>query len=276
MLRYKGWDMVRPSKAPTEVELKFLLLPGERLAVSRDPLLADATETDLSSVFYDTPDRALRKHGITLRVRHVQGRFVQTVKREAGSDLSDRGEWETEIGGPEPDRAAFAGTPAGDILGAKGADTLTRLFSTEVGRTSRIAKEGSDLVEVSLDHGEIVAGAQRQPIDELELELKGGDASGLFALARRFAGDTILQLSFESKAERGEFLEFAKEILDQMPGRVHVGTDDIVEIGGEVGIGGSLEGPDPVRLEPIGGPDALHRAQRELCGKLGDGMRKAA
>ncbi len=134
--------MVRPSKAPTEVELTFLLLPGERLAVSRDPLLADATETDMSSVYYDTPDWALRKHGITLRVRHVQGRFVQTVKREAESNLFDRGEWETEIGGPEPDRAAFPGTPAGDILGAKGPDTLTRLFSTEVGRTSRIAKEG--------------------------------------------------------------------------------------------------------------------------------------
>jgi triphosphatase len=74
--------MVRPSKAPTEVELMFLLLPGERLAVSRDPLLAGVTETDLSSVYYNTPGRALRKHGITLRVRQVQGRFLQTVKRE--------------------------------------------------------------------------------------------------------------------------------------------------------------------------------------------------
>jgi len=45
-------------------------------------------------------------------------------------------------------------------------------------------KEGSDRVEVSLDHGEIVAGALRQPIDELELELKGGAADGLFAVAR--------------------------------------------------------------------------------------------
>jgi triphosphatase len=226
-LRYKESDMARPSKAPTEVELKFLLLPGERLAVSRDPLLADATETNLSSVYYDTPDRALRKRCITLRVRHEQGRFVQTVKREAGSNLFDRREWETEIGRPEPDRAAFAGTPAGDILGAKGADTLTRLFSTEVGRTSRIAKEGSDLIEVSLDHGEIVAGAQRQPIDELELELKGGDASGLFALARRFAGDAILRLSFESKAERGYQLVAGEAPTAQNPEVAHIPGDMI-------------------------------------------------
>ena len=172
--------MVRTSKTPTEVELKFLLVPRERPALARNPLLARATtQTDLSSVYYDTPGWALRKQGITLRVRRVNGAFLQTIKSEAGSNLFDRGEWETKTHGAEPDRSAFAGTPAEDILGAKGVDTLIRLFSTEVQRTSRIVKEGSDRVEVSLDHGEIVAGALRQPIDELELELKGGDAGGL-------------------------------------------------------------------------------------------------
>ena len=34
----------------------------------------------------------------------------------------------------------------------------------------------------------------------------------------------------------------------------HVETDDIIKLGGEVGIVGSLEGPDPVRLELMGGP----------------------
>src|SRR6202453_4956017 len=105
VLLFKGLDMVRPSKAPTEVELKFLLIPRERLAVVRNSLLAGATtHTDLSSVYYDTPDWALRKQGITLRVRRVNGAFLQTIKREAGSNLFDRGEWETEIhgGGARP------------------------------------------------------------------------------------------------------------------------------------------------------------------------------
>jgi hypothetical protein len=44
-------------------------------------------------------------------------------------------------------------------------------------------------------------------------------------------------------------LSLQKKFSIRCRGRVHVGTDDIVEIGGEVGIGGSLEGPDPVRLE---------------------------
>jgi triphosphatase len=146
--------MVRPSKVPTEVELKFLLCPRERLAVARNLLLADSTtQTDMSSVYYDTHDWALRKRGVTLRVRRVNGAFLQTIKREAGSNLFDRGERETEIRGAEPECSAFAGTPAADILGAKGAHTLMRLFNTEVRRTSRIVKEGSGLVEVSLDHG---------------------------------------------------------------------------------------------------------------------------
>lgn len=218
--------MVRPSKTPTEVELKFLLVPRERRALARNPLLARATtQTDLSSVYYDTPGWALRKQGITLRVRRVNGAFLQTIKSEAGSNLFDRGEWETKIHGAEPDRFAFAGTPAEDILGAKGVDTLIRLFSTEVQRTSRIVKEGSDRVEVSLDHGEIVAGALRQPIDELEFELKGGDADGLFAVARRFAGDAVLRLSFESKAERGYRLVAEEAPAAQNGEAVHIRGD---------------------------------------------------
>jgi triphosphatase len=222
---YKELDMVRPSKAPTEVELKFLLAPSERLALGRNPLFARATPTDLSSVYYDTLGWALRKQGITLRVRRVNGAFLQTIKSEAGSNLFDRGEWETEIHGGEPDHAAFAGTPAEDILGAKGVNTLIRLFSTEVERTSRIIKEGTDRIEVSLDHGEIVAGAVRQPIEELELELKGGDADGLFAVARRFAGNVALRLSFESKAERGYRLVAEKAPAAQHSEAVHIRGD---------------------------------------------------
>jgi triphosphatase len=218
--------MTPPSKTPTEVELKFLLLPRERPAVARNPLLAGATtQTDLSSVYYDTPDWTLRKQGLTLRVRRDNGAFRQTIKREAGSNLFDRGEWEAEIPGPEPDCSAFAGTPAEDILRAKGGDALIRLFSTEVRRTKRIVDEGSDLVEVSLDHGKIVADGRHRPIDELELELKRGDAGGLFAVARRFAGDAVLRLSFESKAERGYRLVAGQAPAAQNGAAAHIRDD---------------------------------------------------
>ena len=56
----------------------------------------------------------------------------------------------------------------------------------------------------------------------------------------------------------------------RMAGRVHVKTDDIIKLGGEVGIVGSLEGPDPVRLELMGSPYALDRSQRKTH-RLGHG-----
>ena len=99
------------------------------------------------------------------------------------------------------------------------------LFSTEVRRISRIVKEGPDLVEISLDYGEIVAGAHRKSIDELELELKRGDAGGLFAIARRFAGDAVLRLSFESKAERGYRLVAGKAPAAQNGGAMRIRGD---------------------------------------------------
>ena len=71
-----------------------------------------------------------------------------------------------------------------------------------------------------------------------------------------------------------------------MLGRVDVQTDDVLELGGELGIGRALEGADAVRLEVVGGPDALHGTQGDarvsghrpagpvgrLAGRLGAGQ----
>ena len=46
-----------------------------------------------------------------------------------------------------------------------------------------------------------------------------------------------------------------------MLGRGDVQTDDILELGGEVGIGRALEGADTVRLEDVRRPNPLHRTQ---------------
>ncbi len=69
----------------------------------------------------------------------------------------------------------------------------------------------------------------------------------------------------------------------RVAGRIHVETDDIIKLGGEVGIVGSLEGPDPVRLELMGGPYALDRSQRKThrlghgaVGPMGDGAGRFA
>ena len=74
------------ASTPVEIELK-LATDAEGLAA-----LSDAPELDgrssvrrLDSTYFDTKDRRLTARGITLRVRKIGRRFVQTIKT-AGPD----------------------------------------------------------------------------------------------------------------------------------------------------------------------------------------------
>jgi triphosphatase len=186
---------------PREIELKFAL-PRERAEalLSEFPDLARAAARPLSSVYFDTDKRSLRRAGLALRVRREDGQFVQTLKN-AGDGAYARGEWEAPLAGPEPALAPLEKTPAERVLG-KGA-RLAAQFAVNVARRSAEVEEAGARVELSLDQGEAKAGDKRAPFAELELELKGGEVGGLFALARKLASAGDLTLSFTTKAERG-------------------------------------------------------------------------
>ncbi len=210
------------SSSPAEVELKFLFSVKSLAVIAGNPICArGTTQEELRSVYFDTSHWDLRRKGVSLRVRCKRGAFIQTVKREAGVALLDRGEWETSVAGDQPSAAGLVGTPAEHILQKHGA-VLVPVFTTIVQRTSRTLKRGEDRVEISLDHGEITAKDLRDPIDELELELKGGSASGLFLVARGLMKDTILLLSFESKAERGYRLLAGQGLVARKAEPIHI------------------------------------------------------
>ncbi len=187
---------------PIETELKFLIAPEQVDDLTHHGLLRGRARTvRLRSVYYDTPDLDLRGAGISLRVRQTSQGYIQTVKA-ANVGALERGEWESPVETQEVDGAALAVTPAAEILQGK-TDALTPLFSTTVERRSRLVKFDGARIEASLDHGDVVCGATSEPIEELELELKSGKASSLFALASELCRATPIRLSHESKAERG-------------------------------------------------------------------------
>ena len=70
-----------------EIELK-LLVDADRMAhFNAAPVIAAnarnrGSRKHLKSVYYDTPERLLRRNGLSLRVRRSGARFVQTVKTE--------------------------------------------------------------------------------------------------------------------------------------------------------------------------------------------------
>lgn len=190
------------SPAGVETELKFELDSEAMQKLREHPAFAEPQPSRrLRSVYFDTPDHDLRNRGLTLRVRETSGDFVQTVKQRQNG-LFARDEWEQRVKAEQPDPQAFHDTPVEPLLGADAA-RLAPVFATTVERCVHLWRQGEDVVEISLDQGEIAVGEQREPIRELELELKAGRPEALFALARELSRDAPMRLSFESKGERG-------------------------------------------------------------------------
>jgi inorganic triphosphatase YgiF len=182
-----------------EIELKFLI-PPESAASALAQLHGEGAVRQLDATYFDTPDHALRKAGFGLRVRDGEGGRKQTLKSASAGGVFSRGEWETAIAGPDPDRDALARTPAAAMLDG---ETLTPVFTTRVERIVHIVHVGEAIIEAALDRGELSADGRRAPVCELELELKAGQPEALFDLARQLAKRAPLRLSLVSKAERG-------------------------------------------------------------------------
>jgi inorganic triphosphatase YgiF len=160
----------------------------------------------LVSTYFDTDEHALRQHGLTLRIRSGGKRQVQTIKAidTASACIFDRLEWETEIKGDKPDLIAAARTPVGDVLhGSRASKLLAPIFKTVVDRTTWNVKQGGSEIEVALDEGRVSARRSTRPIAELELELKRGSPTDLFALARSLDCVKDLEIGVLSKSERG-------------------------------------------------------------------------
>ena len=190
-----------------EVELKFDVEPQSVAQLRATPILAAATAHSHASesLYFDTPDGALRKGGVSLRVRRSGGRNVQTAKRKRGNTagLFVREEWEADVPRLDLDLGAFAPGLVKRLLGKADRNALKPLVRTSFTRTSwQIAHRGS-LIEVVLDEGMVSAGRQRTPLSELELELKHGKPAALFDLAEEIGRAVPLRLGMLSKNERG-------------------------------------------------------------------------
>ncbi len=194
----------------SEVELKLGFPAAARRAVERHPALREArvgrgSRRTLHSVYFDTPDQRLRQAGTALRIRRDGNRWVQTWKSggTAVGGLHTRDEIEWEV----PDAALVAGHLTERLASFDPMLPASRLrpaFTTRFERYSfDVALPGGGLAEISIDHGVVEARGRAEAIDEIEIELKEGDAAGLFDLGMRLAADLPLTATLASKAERG-------------------------------------------------------------------------
>ncbi len=166
-----------------------------------------AVTRTLLSIYYDTPDIALRRAGLALRTRRTGRRWVQTVKAKGQvlTGVSDRVEVETPIRGASPSIDAIPDRSLREAIRATiGDQTLSPVIETHIRRTSRhLTPPTGGLVELCLDEGEIRAGGRTAPIHEAEIELANGDPAEVFTVAEYIFAGEVLQYSSASKSARG-------------------------------------------------------------------------
>jgi triphosphatase len=196
--------------AGPEIELKFLFAEGHiakvKALVAAASGAQQVTHQRLRAIYFDTPNQDIWNRGFAVRVRAIGENHVQTIKRIASSPIQ-RDEWEEETGRPELDLGQLKNTPLARLAGKPSIRRAMRpAFEVDVERTSVMLESGAGLIEVSIDQGAIAANGEKLGVRELELELKSGDRSVLFNLARAFVSQAPLHPSLISKAERGHLL----------------------------------------------------------------------
>lgn len=193
---------------PAELELKLAIDASDVEAFIR------LTETlgwqvhshqRLTNTYFDTPDQALKRERVALRVRQAGERWIQTLKTSGVVDstgISRRGEWEWDLPSCSLDKVLVAEyLPASLDL-----EQLAPLFTTDFHRTTWMVTEQGTSIEVALDRGAIRGANRELPISEVELELKNGDANHLVQLADKLKEHISLRVDTGSKAQRAQAL----------------------------------------------------------------------
>ncbi len=200
-----------------EVELKLVVDPKFKEALLRHPLLnghaaSKRQEQTLADTYFDTPDLRLRQSDIGLRVRRVNGGWVQNIKSGGAvhGGLHTRHEWESPVSGAAPELTRLRDvvddkrTRRNVLDAASTGKGLAPIFTTKVKRMAwELHPESGDLIECALDQGRLECGGKNTAITELELEMKSGDPVHLFDLALALQKDIPLQIGNQSKADRG-------------------------------------------------------------------------
>lgn len=200
-----------------EIELKLLIDPDQADALRSHELLEKyaagaPVRQQMTTTYFDTPDLYFSRHRAALRVRQIGTGWVQTLKdgNQVQGGLHSRNEWEAEVDEGVPDLAALrelvgAASPWFERLADQDLQAgIEPVFSNRIDRTAWMLEfAGGQRAELVLDQGELQRGVSIEPISEIELELKSGDAAPLFDFALELQQEIPLRLGNASKSARG-------------------------------------------------------------------------
>ncbi len=197
---------------PEETELKLSVRPEHAARIKNHPLVRQlrsgrARTTHVVGTYYDTPDLLLSRRALTLRLRDIDQRRIQTLKRMGSGrgPIVVRDEWEQEVNGRAPNIDAIADEDIRRFFAeTDAAKALLPIFKTDVQRTLWTLRDKNSEIELALDIGEIRSEkGGSAPICEAELELKSGDPRRLLDVALALNERIDCTVAPLSKAARG-------------------------------------------------------------------------
>lgn len=197
------------------MELEFKLAVDDAALLER--ILSDPQVTQLrtepfrtyemATVYYDTPERALKARKWTLRLRQENRLPVATLKTPAVDRA--RGEWSCEadsIVAAIPQLLA-QGAPA-ELAALTEGTALTPVCEARfTRRAADLRMDDGTVCELAGDLGLLMGGSKKQALCEVELELKSGCADTVEAFAGELLRRFGLREESRSKFRRAAALE---------------------------------------------------------------------
>ena len=113
---------------------------------------------------------------------------------------------------------------------------------------------------------EVGASCRLRAVEDVERGEQGGRAVALVVMGHRPAFSGLERQARLRAVERLDLALLVDRDDYRVLGRVHVEADDVLDLVGEFGIVGALEGANAVRLQPMRLPQALHSAQADADG----------
>lgn len=212
---------LRPAARMQELELKLLIdgTTGEDIwtrALAARLASVHPRARQITSTYVDTPDHALRRQAMSLRLRSDGQRWLQTVKVRASlhGGMSNVMELETTAPDGRLDISAIPDEKLRDQIKniVQGA-SLKPVCETLVKRTEGEVRSATGTrALLAVDVADIKAGKQSRTLYELELEHLEGPLHGLFDIAKALLPDGGARFSTLSKADRGYLLAATGEI----------------------------------------------------------------
>jgi len=255
----------------TEVELKYLVYcdnAAEKITslLECKDIAFEQSATHLSNCYFDTPELALRKHDMGLRVRESDSFIEQTIKTagKVVGGLHQRPEYNVTIDKRFPELALFPHkiwSTSQSIVNLQ--DQLIALFNTNFLRTKWLVTLSENTkVEVVFDQGNITSKDQSVELLEIELELVTGDISALFSLAEILFDVVEVRPGIKSKAARGYALYHGtSQVEHQFSAVIPLKMADNIENSFSSGIDFSLQELQIVIDDYLQHPSLIYLAQ---------------